>query len=94
MLRRLKIIQGKESKMIPRLLTWENVSIHYHPVWKCVCCQDKGRTETGRLTCPRDSGNDIVWNISFGHVELEALSVNVEVLRADELTNGVMINNV
>lgn len=30
--------KGKESKMIPRLLTWENVSIHYHPVWKCVCC--------------------------------------------------------
>lgn len=46
------------------------------------------------MTCPRDSGNDIVWNISFGHVELEALSVNVEALRADELTNGVMINNV
>lgn len=42
-----------------------------------------------KLAYSRYSSNDLVWNL--GSVRLEALSVEVEPLRADELTNGVII---
>lgn len=79
--------------MMPRFLAWENISSHYHPVLKCVCWDgDKENRVEDRLACPRDSGNDLVWNVSLGSVGLAAFSVEVEALmRTDELTNGVMI---
>lgn len=47
------------------------------------------REEMNKLAYSRDSSNDLVWNL--GSVGLEALSVEVEPLRADELTDGVII---
>lgn len=50
----------------------------------------KNRVES-KLACPKESGNDLVWNASPGNV-LETRCLEVEALmKTDELTNGVMI---